>query len=127
MIQVLNNLTDDTMPLKTSVVSDYSLCANRILIYLPKHFHGIFQKKSNWADGVSYVTQCPLRQEETFTHMFNVGNQTGTYWYHSHYSTQYCDGVRGPLVIYDPEDPLADMYDVDDGEFRSTACLRFTL
>ncbi|KAI6144389.1 laccase [Pisolithus tinctorius] len=35
---------------------------------------------------------------------------SGTYWYHSHLSAQYCDGLRGPLVIYDPDDPLADMY-----------------
>ena len=113
------------MPLKTSIVSNSilnSVFVNRVLTNLSKHFHGIFQKKSNWADGASYVTQCPLRQEETFTHKFNVGSQTGTYWYHSHYSTQYCDGVRGPLVIYDPDDPLADMYDVDDGEFPSISC-----
>ena len=50
---------------------------------------------------------------------FIATGQTGTYWYHSHYSTQYCDGLRGPLVIYDPEDPLADLYDVDDGKFPS--------
>ena len=42
---------------------------------------------------------------------------TGTYWYHSHIVNQYCDGLRGPLVIYDPYDPLAHLYDVDDGEF----------
>ncbi|KAF8131813.1 laccase [Boletus edulis] len=96
-IQVFNELTDDTMPLETSI-----------------HFHGIFQRKSNWADGASYITQCPIRQQKTFVQKFNPTNQTGTYWYHSHYSTQLCDGVRGPLVIYDPEDPLASMYDVDD-------------
>lgn len=39
----------------------------------------------------------------------------GTYWYHSHYSTQYCDGLRGAIVIYDPEDPFGEFYDVDDG------------
>ena len=39
----------------------------------------------------------------------------GTYWYHSHLSTQYCDGLRGPLVVYDPHDPHAHRYDVDDG------------
>ena len=111
------------MPLNTSVVSKYALnCANRILMYLPKHWHGIFQHQSNWADGVSYVTQCPLRQQETFVQIFNVAGQSGTYWYHSHYTTQYCDGLRGPLVIYDPEDPLADMYDVDDGKFPSVFC-----
>lgn len=25
------------------------------------------------------------------------------------------DGLRGPLVIYDPDDPHQDLYDVDDG------------
>ncbi len=30
-------------------------------------------------------------------------------------ATQYCDGLRGPFIIYDPEDPHADLYDVDDG------------
>jgi FtsP/CotA-like multicopper oxidase with cupredoxin domain len=24
----------------------------------------------------------------------------GTYWYHSHLSTQYLDGLRGAIVIY---------------------------
>ncbi len=41
----------------------------------------------------------------------------GTFWYHSHLSTQYCDGLRGAFVVYDPADPYADLYDVDDGEF----------
>lgn len=38
----------------------------------------------------------------------------GTFWYHSHLSTQYCDGLRGPFVVYDPNDPHASLYDVDD-------------
>ena len=54
-------------------------------------------------------------------HQFNALNQTGTYWYHSHLSAQYCDGLRGPLVIYDPDDPYKDWYDVDDG-----ACVSLT-
>ena len=111
------------MPLETSVVSNYTLnYANRILMHLSKHLHGIFQRKSNWADGSSYVTQCPLRQQETFVQKFDVTGQSGTYWYHSHYIAQYCDGLRGPLVIYDPEDPLAYLYDVDDGEFPYIFC-----
>ena len=40
----------------------------------------------------------------------------GTFWYHSHFKTQYCDGLRGPLVIYDPKDPQGYLYDVDNGE-----------
>lgn len=44
---------------------------------------------------------------------------TGTYWYHSHLATQYCDGLRGPLIIYDPADPQKHLYDIDDGESLS--------
>lgn len=25
--------------------------------------------------------------------------------YHSHLHAQYCDGLRGPFIVYDPEDP----------------------
>ncbi|KAL4065719.1 laccase [Scleroderma yunnanense] len=96
-IAVVNQLVDASMPLVTSV-----------------HWHGIFQRRTNWADGTSYITQCPIPPNSTFVYCFNALGQTGTYWYHSHYSTQYCDGLRGPLVIYDPNDPLASMYDVDD-------------
>ncbi|KAG1747743.1 laccase [Suillus paluster] len=78
------------------------------------HWHGIRQKKTNWADGTSFITQCPIPPNGSFLHQFSTFNQTGTYWYHSHFSTQYCDGLRGPFVIYDPEDPHRDLYDVDD-------------
>lgn len=39
----------------------------------------------------------------------------GTYWYHSHVNAQYCDGLRGAFVVYDPSDPNAGLYDIDDG------------
>lgn len=38
-------------------------------------------------------------------------NQPGTYWYHSHELSQYPDGLRGPLIINDPESPYRDQYD----------------
>lgn len=31
-------------------------------------------------------------------------------------ANQYCDGLRGPMVIYDPDDPHKSLYDVDDGK-----------
>ena len=80
-----------------------------------QHWHGIFQHQSNWADGVSFVTQCPIPPNDNFLYNFTVSDQAGTFWYHSHLSGQYCDGLRGPLVVYDDDDPYADMYDVDDG------------
>ncbi len=53
-----------------------------------------------------------LRDIEQLTLM----SSQGTYWYHSHFKAQYCDGLRGPLVIYDPYDPHLALYDVDDGK-----------
>lgn len=38
-------------------------------------------------------------------------NQPGTYWYHSHVRAQYPDGLRGPLIIHDPDSPYLDQYD----------------
>ncbi|THU99584.1 laccase lcc5 [Dendrothele bispora CBS 962.96] len=97
-INVINQLDDDTMLKTTSI-----------------HWHGIFQEGgTNWADGPAFVTQCPIASGNSFLYNFTVPDQAGTYWYHSHLSTQYCDGLRGPLVIYDPNDPYADQYDVDD-------------
>jgi iron transport multicopper oxidase len=35
-----------------------------------------------------------------FTYEIPLHEQTGTFWYHGHLSSQYVDGLRGPLVIY---------------------------
>jgi len=96
-LNVINQLTDTSMVTTTSV-----------------HWHGLFQEGSNWADGPVGVSQCPIKPENSFLYEFKISDQAGTFWYHSHLATQYCDGLRGPLVIYDPEDPYKDWYDVDD-------------
>ena len=72
-------------------------------------------KHSNWADGPAFVNQCPIAANHSFLYDFTVPEQAGTFWYHSHLETQYCDGLRGPFVVYDPQDPLRGLYDVDDG------------
>lgn len=38
-------------------------------------------------------------------------DQPGLYWYHSHDSGQYPDGLRGPLVIEDPDSPHKGKWD----------------
>ncbi|KAH9168159.1 laccase [Lactarius sanguifluus] len=96
-INVHNQLVDKSLDLVTSV-----------------HWHGIFQRDSNYADGGAFVNQCPIIPDQSFTYRFNTNEQAGTYWYHSHFQAQYCDGLRGPLVIYDPDDPHASLYDVDN-------------
>jgi|ERR1700691_4857260 iron transport multicopper oxidase len=98
-----------------------------------QHWHGLFQTGTNYNDGTGFVTQCPIVPEDSYEYDFTVSDQVctilqetsfysdhlscqaGTFWYHSHVSTQYGDGLRGPLVVYDPQDPHASLYDVDDG------------
>ncbi|KAF8263781.1 laccase [Lactarius quietus] len=99
LIRVVNLLSDKTLDLGTSI-----------------HWHGIFQKDSNYNDGVAFVTQCPIVPEEAFTYDFKTLNQAGTFWYHSHFHDQYCDGLRGAIVIEDPNDPQRDLYDVDNDD-----------
>ncbi|KAM5356679.1 hypothetical protein ACJ41O_003325 [Fusarium nematophilum] len=74
------------------------------------HFHGLFMNGSNHMDGPSQVTQCPIPPGETFLYNFTI-TQAGTYWYHSHTESQYPDGLRGPLIIHDPDNPFKGKYD----------------
>ncbi|KAJ7153885.1 laccase 1 [Mycena crocata] len=96
-LNVIDALTDSTMLRSTSI-----------------HWHGFFQKNNSWADGPSFVNQCPIAANHSFLYTFPTANQAGTFWYHSHLSTQYCDGLRGAMVVYDPNDPNKALYDVDD-------------
>ncbi|KAF8196131.1 yellow laccase [Pholiota molesta] len=96
-LNVVNELTDSSMLLSTSI-----------------HWHGFFQSGTAWADGPVGVNQCPIAPGHSFLYQFTGLDQAGTYWYHSHYSTQYCDGLRGAFVVYDPDDPYKSQYDVDD-------------
>ncbi|KAF4982830.1 hypothetical protein FZEAL_1622 [Fusarium zealandicum] len=74
------------------------------------HFHGLFMNGSSHMDGPSQVTQCPITPGESFLYKFTI-TQPGTYWYHSHTESQYPDGLRGALVIHDPESPFKHKYD----------------
>lgn len=59
------------------------------------------------------ITQCGIPAGKSFTYNFTV-EQFGTYWYHSHMSSQYADGVLGPLIIHAPEEAEArKLYDKD--------------
>jgi len=40
-----------------------------------------------------------------FTYHVNIGEQTGTYWIHSHIIGQYPNGLRCPFIILDPDPP----------------------
>ncbi|KAK6875915.1 Iron transport multicopper oxidase FET3 [Candida tropicalis] len=74
------------------------------------HFHGLFQHGTNQMDGPEMITQCPIPPGETFLYNFTIDDQVGTYWYHSHTSGQYGDGMRGVFIIEDDDFP----YDYDE-------------
>jgi iron transport multicopper oxidase len=71
------------------------------------HFHGLFMNGTNYMDGPEMVTQCPIPPGETYLYNFTVGNQVGSYWYHSHTGAQYGDGLRGPFIIHDDNEPFS--------------------
>jgi FtsP/CotA-like multicopper oxidase with cupredoxin domain len=78
------------------------------------HWHGMLQNGTNWMDGSVGITQCPIPPGKSFTYNFTIDNQYGTYWYHSHYSTQYSDGLVGPFIVHAPEEKQArESYDYD--------------
>ncbi|KAF9037405.1 laccase [Hymenopellis radicata] len=96
-VTVNNKLTDTSMRASTSI-----------------NFSGIKQFGRPEFDGQSFVSQCPIAPNSSFTYVLNTSDTAGTLLYRSGLSTQYSDGLRGPLIIYDPEDPHLDLYDVDD-------------
>ncbi|KAJ7717101.1 Cupredoxin, partial [Mycena maculata] len=71
-------------------------------------------------EGSPFVTTCPFGPNTSYTysdffaHGFFPSTTFFHYRYHSQLSLQYADGLRVAFVIYDPEDPQAHLYDVDD-------------
>ncbi|EGN96932.1 laccase [Serpula lacrymans var. lacrymans S7.3] len=97
-INVINELVNHTDTVRSTTV----------------HWHGIHQHGQNIMDGLAFVTQCPIAPGNSFLYNFTIPDQAGTFWYHSHYQVQYCDGLKGALIVDDPEDPYRFWYDVDD-------------
>ncbi|CAI9106822.1 OLC1v1006050C2 [Oldenlandia corymbosa var. corymbosa] len=62
------------------------------------HWHGIRQIQSGWADGPSYVTQCPIQTGQSYVYNYTIINQRGTLWWHAHISWLRAT-VYGPLII----------------------------
>jgi iron transport multicopper oxidase len=86
--------------------------------------HGLFQNGTAHVDGPAFVTQCPIGPVSDLVNvpfvypsralLFQIpgansfpyemplrdSEQTGTFWYHAHLSSQYVDGLRGALIVY---------------------------
>jgi hypothetical protein len=77
------------------------------------HWHGVRQFNSVGSDGVGGITECPIAPGTSNTYDF-LATQFGTSWYHSHFSSQYGDGIIGPLVF---NGPATANYDIDLGPY----------
>ncbi|KAJ7694533.1 Cupredoxin [Mycena rosella] len=94
----LRVLTDGSMRLSTTI-----------------DFDGVFIDTDNiYNEGSPFVTTCPFGPNTSYTYELPLGSLLLQLSAYSQLSVQYADGLRGPVIIYDPEDPQADLYDVDD-------------
>ncbi|EJT99732.1 multicopper oxidase 2A [Dacryopinax primogenitus] len=63
------------------------------------HWHGLYQNTTPFYDGTHGISQCGIPPGQSLVYNFTLNGWTGTTWYHSHYQTQYTDGVLGAIVI----------------------------
>ncbi|KAM0821921.1 hypothetical protein ACQ4PT_071849 [Festuca glaucescens] len=71
---------------------------NHINYNVSFHWHGLRQLRNGWADGPSYITQCPIQPGQSYTYDFTVAGQRGTLWWHAHFSWLRVH-LYGPLLI----------------------------
>lgn len=46
------------------------------------HWHGLHQRRTQYYDGVPYVTQCPIHEGNSFRYQFDTN--AGTHFWHAH-------------------------------------------
>ena len=68
------------------------------------HWHGLALR--NDADGVPGLTQQPIKPNQEVAYRFTVPTP-GTYWFHPHVGVQLDRGLYAPLIVEDPNEPLA--------------------
>ncbi|XP_076435540.1 uncharacterized protein LOC143275365 isoform X2 [Babylonia areolata] len=78
------------------------------------HWHGQRQRRSQFMDGVSMLTQCPIPAFSSFTYRFPA-DDAGTHFYHSHSGLFRGEGLFGPLIVRQSvsRDPQRALYDLD--------------
>ena len=62
------------------------------------HWHGMYQRGTNYMDGVSQITQCPTSPGQSFEYRF-IAEPAGTHFWHAHHGIMRSDGLFGPLIV----------------------------
>ncbi|XP_069688169.1 uncharacterized protein [Periplaneta americana] len=78
------------------------------------HWHGIYNTRRSYMDGVPYINQCPIPEEGRFRYLFRADHAGTNYW-HSHSGVSKLNGIQGGLVVREPldEDVSSNLYDFD--------------
>ncbi|KAJ6617294.1 Cu-oxidase-domain-containing protein [Mycena sp. CBHHK59/15] len=100
IVSVNNKLTDGSMRLSTSIDFD------GVLIDTPN----VFNEGSPFVTFVKLLTAYIV----LISSLKNMPLWSKYFLHLCQLSVQYADGLRGAVIVYDPEDPLAHLYDVDD-------------
>ncbi|KAG6827442.1 hypothetical protein H0H92_011739, partial [Tricholoma furcatifolium] len=96
-IDVINELTDPTMLRATTIVRVTGMAYSRMVL--------TGRMDLRWSlSALSFQTR-PSSMILMFSTKLGPSGTT---------LTIYCDGLRGAFIIYDPDDPYKDEYDVDD-------------
>ncbi|KAJ3340029.1 hypothetical protein HDU83_007283 [Entophlyctis luteolus] len=88
------------------------IVTNNLNVPTTLHYHGLFQNGTTTMDGAAGISQCPIAPGESYTYIFDTSYNEGTYW-HAHFGSQYMDGLRGPMIISNPANPLEATYTND--------------
>lgn len=72
------------------------------------HSHGMYFNNTNYYDGATGITQCPIPYGQSYTYEIlnspkspnGTKPQWGTFWSHGHYQGQYVDGLKTPSIIH---------------------------
>jgi iron transport multicopper oxidase len=83
---------------------------NRLNVPTTLHWHGILQLGTPDMDGAIGVTQCAIPPNYEMTYTFTA-QPAGTTWYHGHLLEQYTDGLYGPLIVRQRNEPNQQLYD----------------
>lgn len=70
------------------------------------HWHGVWQRGTQYSDGVPYVTQCPILNGNTFRYQWVAGN-AGTHFWHAHTGmnsilpiNKLADTAQGNVLVF---------------------------
>ncbi|PIL29112.1 transporter [Ganoderma sinense ZZ0214-1] len=64
------------------------------------HWHGLYQRGTNYYDGTDAITQCGIPPGASMIYNFTFDGWMGSTWWHAHSMTQYTDGIVGALVVH---------------------------